>query len=168
MEAFNPERPPERRIPHTGTWNANPLVCSAGVAACKLYQSGEPQKKARQLADYLRERGNRVLKERDISGRLYSRTVVHLYLGTIEFEPSEDTMPPTKDIERIMDPAMDPVYTRLCLHLLQRGIAVTTKGFYVLSAAHTTEDVDQTVDAFSDSLDAMIKEGTLSQALRVR
>jgi glutamate-1-semialdehyde 2,1-aminomutase len=167
MEAFNPERPPERRIPHTGTWNANPLVCSAGVAACKLYQSGEPQKKARQLADYLRERGNRVLKERDISGRLYSRTVVHLYLGTMDYEPSDPTMPPTKDIERIMDPAMDPVYTRLCLHLLQRGIAVATKGFYVLSAAHTTEDIDRTVDAFRDSLDAMLEEGTIDQALKM-
>jgi hypothetical protein len=30
------------------------------------------------------------------------------------------------------------------------------------------EDVDQTIDAFSDSLDAMLNEGTLGQALRVR
>lgn len=168
MEVFNPESPPERHIPHTGTWNASPLLCSAGIAACKLYQSGEPQKKARQLADNLRERGNKVLKERDISGRLYSRTVVHLYLGPIDYEPSDDTMPPTKDIKKIMDPTMEPVHTRLCLHLLQRGIAVFTKGFYILSAAHTMEDVDQTIDAFSDSLDAMLNEGTLSQALRVR
>jgi len=168
MEAFNPKAPPERRIPHTGTWNATPLLCSAGVAACRLYQSGEPQKKARQIADYLRKRGNRVLKERDISGRLYSRSVVHLYLGPIDFEPCDDTVPPTRDMKKLMNPAMEPVYTRLCLHLLQRGIAVAPKGFYVLSAAHTTEDIDQTIDAFRDSLDAMIEEGTLGQALRVR
>jgi len=168
MESFNPKTPPEQRIPHTGTWNANPLLCAAGIAACKLYQSGQPQKKARQLADYFRERGNRVLKERDISGRLYNRTVVHLYLGPIDYEPSNETMPPARDIKKIMDPTMEPIQTRLGLHLLQRGIATFGRGFYILSAAHTKEDIDKTIYAFSDSLDAMIAEGTLSQALRVR
>jgi len=168
MEAFNPKASPEQCILHSGTWNANPLLCSAGIAACKLYQGGEPQKKARHLADYLREKGNRVLKDLGISGRLYSRSVVHLYLGPIDFEPPDDTMPPTRDIKKIMDPAMEPMQTRLGLHLLQRGIATFGRGFFALSAAHTREDIDQTIDAFADSIDAMINEGTLGQALRVR
>ncbi len=163
MEAFNPTIPSERRVVHSGTWNANPLVCSAGTAACKLYQDGEPQRKARERADYLRKEGNKVLKERGISGRLYSRTMVHLYLGPLEFEPSDDTLPPTKDIKKIMNPAMLPVYSRLCLHLIQRGIAAFDRGLFVLSASHTREDIDQTVQAFSDSLDAMIAEGTLEK-----
>ena len=167
MEALNPQTPPERLVLHSGTWNANPLVCSAGIAACELYQSGEPQKKARQRADYLRERGNRVLKEKGISGRLYSRTVVHLYLGPIDYEPSDDTMPPTKDINRLMDPARLPIRARLCLHLLQRGIATMNGEMFILSAAHSEEDIDQTIDAFGDSLDAMIAEGTLSKTLVV-
>ncbi|GAI90073.1 unnamed protein product, partial [marine sediment metagenome] len=81
MDVLNPELPIEQRIRHTGTWNANPLTAAAGVAACKLYLEGEPQRKARELADYLRGKGNKVLKERSISGRLYSRSIVHLYLG---------------------------------------------------------------------------------------
>ena len=162
MEAFSPTTPLERRVLHTGTWNANPLVCAAGIAACKLYQDGEPQKRTRARADYLREEGNRILKERSISGRLYSRTVVHLYLGPIEFEPSDDTMPPTKDTKKIMNPELGPVLTRLGLHLLQRGIAAFDRGFSVLSAAHSKEDIDQTVQAFADSLDAMIAEGTIN------
>lgn len=168
MEALNPRAPLERRIVHTGTWNANPLVCSAGVAACKLYQSGEPQKKARQLADYFRQKGNKVLKEQGINGRLYSRTTPHLYLGPIDYEPPDDTMPPTRDIKKITDTAMVPIQARLCLHLLQRGIATMTGGFFILSAAHTREDIDQTTDAFGDSLDAMIAEGTLGETLRAR
>ncbi len=167
MGALNPENPPERRIVHSGTWNGNPLVCSAGIAACELYQDGEPQKKANQLAGYLREKGNRILKERGISGCLYSRTIVHLYLGPIDFEPSDDTMPPTKDIDKIMDPARLPIWARLCLHLLQRGIATMNGEFFILSAAHTKEDIDRTIKAFSDSLDAMIAEGTLNQGLMV-
>lgn len=168
MDAFDPKTPPERLIVHSGTWNANPLVCSAGITACELYQDGEPQRKAGEFADYLRERGNKVLKEKAINGRLYSRTIVHLYLGPIDYEPSDDTMPPTKDIGKIMDPARLPVRARLCLHLLQRGIATMNGEIFILSAAHSKEDIDQTVQALSDSLDAMIAEGTISPALRVR
>jgi len=161
MEALNPETPYDRRVDHPGTWNANPLLSSAGVAACKLYQGGEPQKGARQRADYLREKGNKVLKERNISGRLYSRTIVHFYLGPIDYEPSDDTMPPTRDIKKIMALTAADMTIRLCLHLLQRGIATMDGELFILSAAHTKEDIDQTIEAFSDSLDAMIAEGTL-------
>jgi glutamate-1-semialdehyde aminotransferase len=31
----------------------------------------------------------------------------------------------------------------------------------IVQAAHTKEDIDQTIEAFGDSLDAMIAEGTL-------
>ena len=161
MEALNPETPYDRRVDHPGTWNANPLLSSAGVAACKLYQGGEPQKGARQRADYLREKGNKVLKERNISGRLYSRTIVHFYLGPIDYEPSDDTMPPTRDIKKIMALTAADMTIRLCLHLLQRGIATMDGELFILSAAHTKEDIDQTIEAFGDSLDAMIAEGTL-------
>ncbi len=164
MEALNPETPLERRVEHTGTWNANPLLSSAGVAACKLYQGGEPQKGARQRADYLREKGNKALKERSINGRLYSRTIVHFYLGPIDYEPSDDTMPPTRDIKKIMAPAAAAMRNRLCVHLLQRGIATMYGERFILSGAHTKEDIDQTIEAFGDSLDAMIAEGTLSRA----
>ena len=161
MDALNPKIPGERRVGHTGTWNANPLVCAAGVAACEMYLTGEPQRKARELADYLRGKGNIILKELNINGRLYSRSIVHLYLGPIDYEPSDETMPPTKDINKIINPAIVPVRTRLELHLLQRGIATMGGRFFVLSAAHTKEDIDQTIDAFSNSLDAMIAEGVL-------
>jgi len=36
--------------------------------------------------------------------------------------------------------------------------------FFILSTAHTEEDIDQTVEALGDSLDAMIAEGTLDKA----
>jgi len=163
LEAFNPKTPKEKRIRHTGTWNANPLLCSAGIAACKLYLSGEPQRKAREAADYLRRKGNQVMKERNISGRLYSRSIVHIYFGPIDYEPPDDTMPPTNDSNKLVSPAMVPIRTRLCLHFLQRGVATQIGRYFALSAAHTKQDIDQTMDAFADSLDAMLHEGTLDE-----
>jgi hypothetical protein len=35
---------------------------------------------------------------------------------------------------------------------------------FVLSMAHTEEDIDLTVRVLADSLDAMVSEGTLDQA----
>jgi glutamate-1-semialdehyde aminotransferase len=81
----------------------------------------------------------------------------------LEFEPPDDTLPPTKDIVKIMNPETLLIQSRLCLHLLQRGIAAFDRGFFVFSAAHTREDIDQTVQALADSLDAMVAEGTLGK-----
>ena len=102
------------------------------------------------------------MKERGIDGRLYGRSIVHLYLGSIDYEPSDDTLPPTRDIRKLTAGARTRM--RLCLHLLQRGVATMGARLFILSIAHTEEDIEQTVKAFGDSLDAMIAEGTLKQA----
>jgi glutamate-1-semialdehyde 2,1-aminomutase len=162
MNMLKPKALPQQFIYHSGTWNANPLTAAAGIAACKLYTGGEVQKRANQLGSYLRKRGNQALKERGIDGRLYGRSIVHIYLGPIDYEPSDDTLPPTKDIDKLM--AGVPTKQRLCLHLLYRGVATMGARFFILSAVHTEEDIDQTVKAFGDSLDAMIAEGTINQA----
>jgi len=94
----------------------------------------------------------------------YSRTIVHFYLGPIDYEPPDDTMPPTRDIKKIMALTAAAIQNRLCLRLLKRGIATMDGEIFILSAAHTKEDIDQTIEAFGDSLDAMIAEGTLSRA----
>jgi len=162
MDMLKPKAPPQQFVTHSGTWNANPLAAAAGIAACKLYTGGEVQKRANQLGSYLRKRGNQALKERGIDGRLYSRSIVHIYLGPVDYEPSNDTLPPTRDVDKLM--ARSPAKHRLCLHLLQRGVATMGARLVILSAVHTEEDIDQTVKALCDSLDAMIEEGILNQA----
>jgi len=163
LDAFNPKRPLERRVVHHGTWNANPLLAASGIAACKLYLDGALQKKAFEMAGYLRDKGNAVLKKLGISARLYGRTIVHLYFGPIEYEPTEIYLPPTKDIKKLTNPALGPIKARLCLHLLQRGVSTMGARFFVMSGVHTTKDVDETVDALEDSLKEMLEEGTLKQ-----
>ena len=162
FEAFNPKIPLERRIRHSGTWNANPLLCSAGITACKLYLNGEPQKKAYELGVYLREQGNKALKKRNISGRFYGRSIVHLYLGPIDYESPDPILPPTKDVKKLLNPEMAALKSRLCLHLLQRGIATMGGRFFILSAAHTKEDIDETIEAFGSAVDDVVKEKVLS------
>lgn len=164
MSALSPQTPPEQRIKHLGGWNANSLTCAAGIAACRIYKEGEIQRKLTQIKSYFLEKGNKALKERGINGYLYGGSIIKNYLGPIDYEPSDEASPPTRDVQKLTNPAMIPILARLCLHLLQRHIATLTGRNFCLSAAHTKEDIDQTIRAFGDSLDAMIAEGTLSNS----
>jgi len=161
FEAFNPDSPADRLIRHSGTWNANPLLCSAGIAACKMYVDGQPQKKACEMGSYLREKGNQILKERNISGHLYGRTIIHLYLGPMDIVPDNEYSPPTGDAAKIVDKEMASLKTLLNLHLLHRGVATMAGRFFVLSSVHTRQDIDHTTEAFASSLDDMLAEGLL-------
>jgi glutamate-1-semialdehyde 2,1-aminomutase len=164
FEAFNPKTPAERYMQHTGTWNGNPLLSSAGVAACTLYKDGEPQRKAREMGTYFKEQGNKILKDKKISGHLYGRTIIHLYFGPFDFEPENEYSPPTKDVQKIMSKEMAALKTLLALHLLHRGIATMSGRFFILSAVHTKQDIDQTIEAFGSALEDMVAEGKVPKA----
>jgi glutamate-1-semialdehyde 2,1-aminomutase len=161
MQALSTETPPDRRISHSGTWNANPLVAAAGVAACRLYLTGEPQRRAARAADELRAGLNRAMQERGVSGAYYGKTMLHGYLGPRELEPASDMSPPTRDIQRLCNPDLVPIWARMSVHLLQRGVANMRGSLFVMSAAHTREDTEQTAAVFGEALDGMIAEGDL-------
>ena len=168
FEALSPSVDPESRVVHAGTWNANPLAAAAGVTACSLYVDGEPQRKAREMARLFREGGNEILRRNRVSARLYSRSIVHLYLGPVERDDADaDFEAPSNDTQMIMAPQYLPVRQRFGLHLLHRGVAAFRGSMYVFSAAHTEADVQQTLQAFEDSLRAMLDEGTVPSELRL-
>ena len=160
MEAFNPNNL-KHQVQHSGTWNANPLTSAAGVAALKLYRNGEPQKTANELAADLRKKGNEVFKEKKISGWLYGRSITHIYFGPFEMEPLDGTMPPTKDIDKIV--GMESLKARLGHHLLQNGVSTMAGRMFILSSAHNEEDIDKTVSALAASLDGMVAEGSIEK-----
>lgn len=148
---------------HSGTWNANPLTSTAGVTACELYLDGSVQKRAAEMGAYLRESGNKVLKQKGISGLLYGRTVIHVYFGPFDFQPDNEYSPPTKNVNMIMgDKETVALKSLLTLHLLQRGIAPMAGPMFIMSAAHREADIDRAVSALSEALDDMVAEGVLT------
>lgn len=144
-ELFAPLDPgagPARVVAHGGTWNAVPVTCAAGIAACRLYRDGAPQRAARARGDRLIALVNGVLGEVGVPGRCWGRSIVHLAFDV----PGVDS----KAVE-----------LRLDLHLLQRGVASIRGQAFILSAAHTEQDLDLTAEALRASLVAMREEGTL-------
>ena len=159
MKPLSGEAPPEKRVKHSGTWNGNPMTCAAGIAMLRIVQTGKPQQKANALAAELRRKGNRMMQEMGVNAWLYGRSITHLYLGPLERNPDDETQPPTTDVDKIV--GMLPKKERLSIHLLQRGISTMLGRFFIVSAVHTQEDIDKTVAALADSLDAMKTEKTL-------
>ena len=65
-------------------------------------------------------------------------------------------------MKKITNPATTPTKALLALHLLHRGVATMSSRFFVMSAAHSKRDIDQTIDALSASLDDMLAEGAFT------
>ncbi|MBW2624467.1 MAG: aminotransferase class III-fold pyridoxal phosphate-dependent enzyme [Deltaproteobacteria bacterium] len=159
MKPLGRSLPREQQVSHSGTWNANPLTAAAGIATLNFIKDGKPQAEGNRLASYLRQQGNQMFKDKGISGWLYGRSITHLYLGPIEFEPADEILPPTNDFNKIV--GVDMTRLRLNLHLLSRGVATLLARMFILSTAHTEEDVDKTVSALAEFFDAMRAEGSL-------
>ena len=163
FEPLNPNSPTGKRVIHGGTWNANPLSASAGVAACRILKTGDPQRKASALAALLRREGNRLLKEKNVEGGFYGpHSIIYLYLGPVDWQ-SDDGRSPVENESKLSDPAKAPVFERLMIHLLQRGIASLMGQVYIFSAEHTEIDVQKTIEALGESFDDLINEGLLEK-----
>lgn len=160
-DLFQPLDPDQtaKPIPHGGTWNAVPLTAAAGIAACNLYLDGAPQRAALEAASRLKAGCNEALGHRGVSGRLYGRSILHLYFGPVD--TPADAAGPTTDVMRVLDPANASACARLELQMLRRGIATLRGEAMMLSSAHTSEDVERTIVAFDQSIAAMLDEGTL-------
>lgn len=154
---FRPEEPTwnrDQRLMHSGTWNGNPLNAAAGVAMLKIIAQGEVQKIAESRAIRLVDGINRQFEEKAVEGCIYNATSsIHLHIGKWKGEVHLDT---TKSMTHSLIRAIDRHLLLNGLHLL-RG----TNGW--VSAVHTEEDIDQTIEAFGKVLEGMLEDGIIKR-----
>lgn len=145
-----------RRVVHPGTWNANPLSAAAGVAMLKAVSSGEPQKEAAALAARLAEGMNGKLREMSVEGCVFrTASVVHIHLGPCQRCDGSACLDATK--------AMAPeVVQSLHRSMLMHGISFLHGTLGFVSAVHTEEAIERTVEAFGLALRDMQDEGAIT------
>jgi glutamate-1-semialdehyde 2,1-aminomutase len=154
--------PRERRVPHPGTFNANPLSAAAGVAALSIVSTGDPHKAANEAARKLSREMNQVIRRHEVAGCVYGLgSLLHILLGkeapipedgiTWEWQSDDHTHVPHTSMElttafrrAMINEGVDPMGTRL-----------------IVSGAHADEDVDFTVAAFDRALGALQDEKLL-------
>lgn len=149
----DPEWNRQRRIPHPGTFNANPLSAAAGIACLSTIADGAANERADAAARRLAQGMNRCLEEAGVPGAVYAvSSIVHICVGVECPRPLDGYLwnwngHPAADVPR----TPEPLALALGQAMLNHGVHLMgTRA--ILSAAHSDADIDQTIEAFRRSL----------------
>lgn len=143
------------RIAHNGTFNANPLSAAAGVTALEYVRDRPINDTADRRAAQLKQGFNDVLARKEVPGIATGvASVVFLRIGLEIGDEEEmntlryDEVEPRADLKNLG-----------VLSMYNHGV----DGFdrYLLSAAHTEEDIEATIHALERTIDDFRSEGVL-------
>jgi glutamate-1-semialdehyde 2,1-aminomutase len=153
-------RPGKPKMKHPGTFNANPLSASAGIAALRIIADGEPCRRANAAAARLRRGLNRLFEERNIPWVAYGDfSTFHLLTGYDGLRPdSDDFLPYGGALDRLDGPPDPRLRHAFRQAMLLNGVDLPGLGGW-LTAAHSDADIDQTVAAVAGALELLREEG---------
>jgi glutamate-1-semialdehyde 2,1-aminomutase len=148
----------KQRVAQGGTFNANPLSASAGIATLRIASTGEPQRHADAMAERLRAGINEIIKRLDISAVAYGESsTFHVFFGERPAGVPAGERLWTGDAATLQKIPQDVVEaTRRALQ--NRGVDLMSATGGMVSAAHTQADIDQTLDAYEGALKAVRDE----------
>ncbi len=154
--------PRGERVPHPGTFNANPISAAAGVAALSVVATGAPHKAADRAARRLATEMNAVIRRHEVAGCVYGRgSLLHILLGK-EAPAPEDGMTWEWTGDDRADVPHTAAETVAAFRRAMINEGVDPMGArLIVGAAHADEDVDYTIAAFDRALGAMQEERLL-------
>jgi glutamate-1-semialdehyde 2,1-aminomutase len=140
MSVFDP-RHGKPKMPHYGTFNANPVTMAAGIATLEQL-TPESFDHLNELGDAVRTRLNELFRRTDFEAQVTGRGSIFRVLMTDQ---------PVVDYRSTMvGPERNALYTDLYMGLLARGIAMTNTGLGCTSMPMTMAEVDRLVEAVED------------------
>jgi glutamate-1-semialdehyde 2,1-aminomutase len=150
---FQPGKPKMR---HPGTFNANPLSASAGIATLQIVAGGEPCRHATAMGVLLRRRLNELFAERDVPWVAYGEFSMFRLLPNYQGpRPTGDDFIPYQGALDKLDGARSPRLT----HAFRQGMLLSGVDLPGLggmtTAAHTESDVEQAVAAVGQTLEML-------------
>lgn len=151
------------KMPHPGTFNANPLSASAGIAMLNIVKTGEPHKQANRIAQQLRDALNRVIDAYQLDWAVYGEfSAIKLLIGHGEKQMrAAEFNPYAWDYRKLKGGNNAQLLTPLRCGLLLNGVDLASNGGMTTSA-HTEADIQKTVQAFEQTLDWMKAEGLIA------
>jgi glutamate-1-semialdehyde 2,1-aminomutase len=163
--AYLEPRPGKPKMKHPGTYNANPLSASAGIATLQRVATGEPSDRANRIARQLRNRLNAMFAQRDYPWVAYGDfSMIRVVLDRSGFRPKPETADfggeiPHGNSVNALDGAKEP----RVLHALRQGMLLHGVDWWgnggMTSCEHSDEDVTRTVQAMEQTLGMMRAEG---------
>ena len=132
-----------QRVAHAGTFNANPLSATAGIATLELCADASLQARANKAADELRQGLADAMKRVGVPGSCYGEASIY----HVSFEGK----PGLAGFDR---PRQGRLYHLLRSALLNEGVDCSQNHGWV-SVVHSDEDIEQTIRAYERAFQAM-------------
>lgn len=152
-----------RKMPHQGTFNANPISAAAGIATLRAIEDGTHVARANRNADVLRARLNAVILDHGVDWVVYGD------FSGIKFLPESGPMAQsleaiaggTYDYRRLKSP--DPAL-RDAFRAAMQLEGVDLNGLVGITASvHTEEDLDHVAHAFDRTLHRLKGQGLMGR-----
>ena len=149
------------KVPHQGTFNANPLSAAAGIATLEIIRDTDVCERAAANAEKLRGMLNTIFEDEGVAWAAYG-SFGAFYLFT---NPGNLPVKPTAFDPLTIDPLVlkksSPFMNKLSLALLVNGVDVGGKPAGKMSSVHTDEDLKHTVDAMRKAIHMLRDDGDL-------
>lgn len=150
------------RVPHQGTFNANPISACAGLTTLRLIADGELIEKANRYGEDLRAGMNTVAQKQGVNWLVYGE-----FSGFHILPLPKDQTYGLEDVAAGRVPywvfkGSTPVSLlhQIRCGLLAEGIDIVSWPGGVISAVHSSEDLEKTIDGYAQLLVA-VKESRL-------
>ena len=147
------------RVSHLGTFNANPLSAAAGIATLKIAADGKAQAHADRMAARLRDGMDQVLDKVGAVAYVYGdSSIFHVYMREPTTAPVRSREELQTDDATILKSIPGRIITAFQKNLQIRGVDLLSYNGGVTSAAHSEADIDQTLDAFRETMQVLVDE----------
>ncbi len=152
----DPDWDNNHRVYHPGTFNGNPLSAAAGFTALEMIASQPINQQADTMADRLKKGINEVLGKLEIPGHAHGiASMIHVVLADCDCNRELCTMSHVKIAEANASPAV----TAMKRGLQNRGVDIMSRETFLVSGTHTDHEIDQTLNAFEDTMAAVRADG---------
>ena len=144
------------KMKHPGTFNANPLSASAGVATLQVVAGGEPGRRANAAAHKLRRRCNALFEERGVPWVAYGEFSGFRFLPGYQGPrpQGESFIPYGGDFQRLDVPANPRQRQAFRQAMLLGGVDLPGLSG-MTTAAHTDANIEETVAAVAAAVEVL-------------
>jgi glutamate-1-semialdehyde 2,1-aminomutase len=160
LDFVHPTTPTKIKVPHNGTFNANPLTAAAGIAALTVVAETDACAKANDYAARLRDEIERLLHD------LKSPWVVYGTYSGFHLFTNPERLPITRaDVEscrydyKLFKSAPRALNHKLRVGMLAHGVELFSWPGGPTSSVHTDDDLRLTVEALRRTVLALREEG---------
>lgn len=150
------------KIGHQGTFNANPLSSSAGVATLEIVDTTDATERAIATARKLRQKVNAVLEEEQVPWAAYGQfSEIHFFTNAAGLDVTPTAFDPFA-LRRQDFKSDKTMVTRFRLGLMVNGMDINGKLAGKVSAMHDDDDIALSAEAVRKSVRMLKDEGALA------